>query len=48
VTIDFDSLEDGSVTVRDRDSTEQVRLPVDEVPGEIRRLLDAAGTPAAG
>ena len=48
VTVDFDSLEDGSVTVRDRDSTEQVRLPVDQVSGEIRRRLDAAGTPAAG
>ncbi len=48
VTVDFDSLEDGSVTVRDRDSTEQVRLPVDQVSGEIRRRLDAAGASAAG
>ena len=28
VTIDFDSLEDRAVTVRDRDTTEQVRVPI--------------------
>lgn len=31
VTIDFDSLEDKQVTVRDRDSMEQVRVPVSEL-----------------
>ncbi len=29
VTFDFDSLEDGAVTVRERDSMEQVRLPIE-------------------
>ena len=29
VTVDFDSLEDRAVTVRDRDTTEQVRVPID-------------------
>ncbi len=29
VTIDFDTLEDNAVTVRDRDSMEQVRLPIE-------------------
>ncbi len=29
ITIDFDTLEDGTVTVRDRDSMNQVRLPID-------------------
>ena len=29
VTFDFDSLEDGCVTVRERDTMEQVRLPID-------------------
>ena len=29
VTVDFESLEDGAVTVRDRDSTEQERVPID-------------------
>ncbi|MGL1659449.1 His/Gly/Thr/Pro-type tRNA ligase C-terminal domain-containing protein, partial [Vibrio parahaemolyticus] len=28
VTIDFDSLEDRAVTVRDRDTTAQVRVPI--------------------
>ncbi|MEM7322230.1 MAG: glycine--tRNA ligase [Actinomycetota bacterium] len=31
ITYDFDSLEDKAVTVRDRDSMEQVRLPLSEV-----------------
>jgi glycyl-tRNA synthetase len=40
VTVDFDSLEDGAVTVRDRDTTEQVRVPIDRIAGEIAgRLL---------
>ena len=31
VTYDFDSETDGAVTVRDRDSMEQVRLPIEEL-----------------
>ncbi len=31
ITIDFDTLEDGTVTVRDRDSMEQIRLPIPEL-----------------
>jgi len=31
VTFDFDSLEDQAVTIRERDSMEQVRLPIGEV-----------------
>jgi glycyl-tRNA synthetase len=31
ITVDFDSLEDRAVTVRDRDTTEQVRVPIDEL-----------------
>ena len=31
ITFDFDSLEDNCVTVRDRDTMEQVRLPIDEL-----------------
>jgi glycyl-tRNA synthetase len=37
VTVDFDSLEDNAVTVRDRDSTEQVRVPIDDLVSELRR-----------
>lgn len=29
VTVDFDTLEDGAVTVRDRDTTTQERVPID-------------------
>ena len=35
VTVDFDSLDDNAVTVRDRDTTEQVRVPVDELLATI-------------
>ena len=31
VTIDFDTLEDNTVTVRDRDTMEQIRLNADEL-----------------
>ena len=31
VTVDFDTLKDGSVTIRERDSMIQVRLPKDDV-----------------
>jgi glycyl-tRNA synthetase len=31
VTIDFDTLQDQAVTVRDRDTTEQVRVPISEL-----------------
>ena len=37
VTVDFDSLEDNAVTIRDRDTTEQVRIPIPELLGELRR-----------
>ncbi len=40
VTVDFDSLEDRAVTVRDRDTTEQVRVSVDDLVATIRRRLD--------
>ena len=39
ITYDFDSLEDGCVTVRDRDSMEQIRLPIGEVAAYIERVL---------
>ena len=31
VVIDFDTLEDGTVTVRDRDTTEQIRVKPEEL-----------------
>ena len=39
VTVDFDTQEDGTVTIRDRDTMEQIRLPVDEVAGYIEGKL---------
>jgi glycyl-tRNA synthetase len=39
VTIDFESIEDRAVTVRERDSTDQVRLPIDDLVAEIRSRL---------
>jgi glycyl-tRNA synthetase len=36
VTVDFDSLNDHSVTVRDRDTTSQTRVKIDDLLGELR------------
>ena len=39
VTFDFDSLEDNCVTVRERDSMEQVRLPIAELPAFLAEKI---------
>ena len=39
VTVDFDTLEDHAVTVRDRDTMEQVRISLDEVEGYLAGKL---------
>ena len=39
VTVDFDSLDDNSVTVRDRDTMEQTRVPIDALLGELSGRL---------
>ncbi len=39
ITYDFDTLEDGCVTVRERDSMEQVRLPIDQLTQYIDERL---------
>jgi len=39
VTVDFESLDDDQVTVRERDSTEQVRLPIAEVATHVGERL---------
>jgi glycyl-tRNA synthetase len=36
ITVDFDSLEDSAVTVRDRDTTEQVRVRIGELLAHLR------------
>ena len=40
ITYDFDSETDGCVTVRDRDTMEQVRLPIGEVRAYIEKRLE--------
>ena len=36
ITYDFDSVEDGCVTVRDRDTMQQVRIPI----AELEKFID--------
>ena len=39
VTIDFDSLEDRAVTIRDRDDMSQVRVPIAELAERLRERV---------
>jgi len=39
VTVDYDSLEDQTVTLRDRDSMQQVRIPKDQLVDLIPALI---------
>ena len=39
ITYDFDSETDGCVTVRDRDTMEQVRMPIDELEKYLSEKL---------
>ncbi len=39
ICVDFDTESDGCVTIRDRDTMEQVRLPVDQVRAYIEQRL---------
>ena len=49
VTVDHQSLEDRTVTLRDRDSLEQVRVEIDELPGELaKRLATPWSSPKLG
>ena len=40
ITVDFDSIEDGCVTVRDRDSTDQVRVKVEDVAAHVVHVIE--------
>ncbi|MFB6156523.1 MAG: glycine--tRNA ligase [Haloferacaceae archaeon] len=40
VTVDHRTLEDDTVTVRERDSTDQRRVPVEDLPGVLAELRD--------
>ncbi len=39
ITYDFDSVEDQTVTIRERDSMEQIRLPISELKGYIEEKI---------
>jgi glycyl-tRNA synthetase len=41
VTVDFDSLEDNAVTIRERDTMAQVRVPIDDLVRVLSEKLDA-------
>lgn len=40
ITVDYQTLEDGTVTIRDRDTWNQVRVPIEELPIKVRLYLD--------
>ena len=40
ITVDFDTLEDNCVTVRDRDTMEQIRMPIADVSKFIEEKLE--------
>merc|ERR1712039_930205 len=44
VTFDFDTLEDATVTMRERDSTDQIRLPLKDVADIVRNLCVGEGS----
>jgi glycyl-tRNA synthetase len=39
VTVDHQTMEDDTVTLRDRDSLEQIRLPISELADELTKRL---------
>ena len=39
ITVDFESIDDASVTIRDRDSMEQSRLKIEELPKYLEALI---------
>jgi glycyl-tRNA synthetase len=41
ITVDHQTMQDGTVTLRDRDRMDQVRLPEDGLVEELRRRIDA-------
>ena len=41
VTVDFESIDDGAVTIRERDTTDQVRVPIENVVAELTDRIGA-------
>ncbi|KUG21172.1 glycyl-trna synthetase [hydrocarbon metagenome] len=44
ITVDYDTLEDDTVTIRERDSMEQVRIPIDRIPETVCSLINGSIT----
>jgi glycyl-tRNA synthetase len=44
ITVDYDSKEDHTVTIRDRDSMKQVRIAIDRIPATVSALIDGTVT----
>lgn len=44
VTVDYETLEDETVTVRDRDTTHQIRVSIDDLGEELERLIAGEDT----
>lgn len=44
ITVDYDSLEDGSFTLRDRDSTKQVRAKLEDILEAIGKMIKGKET----
>jgi glycyl-tRNA synthetase len=45
LTVDHETLEDGQVTIRDRDTLAQVRIPIEGTRELLRERLDAPWAP---
>ena len=43
-TIDFDTLENESITMRELDSMKQIRLPMKEAPAVLKKLIEGIAT----
>ncbi|MBI4176167.1 MAG: glycine--tRNA ligase [Candidatus Aenigmarchaeota archaeon] len=48
ITIDYDTLKDNDVTLRDRDSMKQVRVKIKDMPAVLRRFLGGESVSAFG
>jgi glycyl-tRNA synthetase len=40
ITIDYDTLDDGTVTIRDRDSWLQIRIAINDLPGQLHKYFE--------
>jgi glycyl-tRNA synthetase len=48
ITVDFEGLEDGTVTIRDRDSTLQARIPIEGIRDTVRMLMEGSSIETVG